>query len=124
MNEFVGVNGQAGWGTWCVREFLPQEEEEQEGEKHEDEEGDQMMSAVLASDSEKTTKNSTETDENHQAQQPRQPKKGNKEVVKVFCWGEVVGEIWLALFIGSKRKIKGTGARWVDASGEAVVVMR
>ena len=47
-----------------------------------------------------------------------------REVVRVYCWGEVVGEVWLALFIGSKRKIKGSGARWVDAGGVAVVCMR
>lgn len=47
-----------------------------------------------------------------------------REVVRVYCWGEVVGEVWLALFVGSKRKIKGSGARWVDAGGVAVVCMR
>lgn len=50
------------------------------------------------------------------------PRRG--EVVKVYCWGEVVGEMWLSLFIGSERKINGVGARWVDAGGVAVVVMR
>lgn len=49
------------------------------------------------------------------------PRRG--EVVKVYCWGEVVGEMWLSLFIGSERKISGVGARWVDAGGVAVVVM-
>ncbi len=85
--EFVGQNGQAGWGTWCVREV---QELGPDGE---------------ASEKEKAA-----------------PRPG--EVVKVYCWGEVVGEIWLLLFIGSGRKIKGSGARWVDAGGEAVVVMR
>lgn len=50
-------------------------------------------------------------------------KRRGEEVVKVYCWGEVVGEMWLLLFIGSGRKIKGVGVRWVDAGGEAVMVM-
>lgn len=50
------------------------------------------------------------------------PQRG--EVVKVYCWGEVVGEVWLLLWIGSKREIKGVGAQWVDAGGVAVVIMR
>ena len=54
--------------------------------------------------------------ENHEPQ-PR-------EVVKIYCWGEVVGEIWLLLFIASGRKVKEVGAQWVDAGGVAVVVMR
>ena len=52
----------------------------------------------------------------------RVPRHG--EAVKVYCWGEVVGEIWLLLFIASGRGVKGTGARWVDAGGVAVIVMR
>lgn len=47
----------------------------------------------------------------------------HREVVKVYCWGEVVGEIWLLLFIFSGRKVGKTDAQWVDAGGEAVVVM-
>lgn len=65
--------------------------------------------------------------ENLRPVSPRQggrEREREREVVKVYCWGEVVGEVWLALFIGSKRKIKGSGARWVDAGGVAVVCMR
>lgn len=47
----------------------------------------------------------------------------HREVVKVYCWGEVVGEIWALLFMASGRKIKGIGAQWIDAGGVAVVVM-
>ncbi|CAD6570543.1 MAG: hypothetical protein ASARMPRED_003777 [Alectoria sarmentosa] len=54
--------------------------------------------------------------ENHAAQ--------HREVVKIYCWGEVVGEIWLLLFIASGRMVKGVGAQWVDAGGVAVFVMR
>lgn len=95
MGEFVGDNGQAGWGTWCVREFL------QEG-----------SCAVVRNDGDGVDK------ESHLLRQPME------EVVKVYCWGEVVGEIWLLLFMASKRKVKGVGARWVDAGGVAVVGMK
>ena len=94
MGEFVGDNGQAGWGTWCVREF-------QEG-----------SCAVVGNDRDDGV------DEENQLRRPME-----EEVVKVYCWGEVVGEIWLLLWMASKRKIKGVGARWVDAGGVAVVVM-
>ena len=46
-----------------------------------------------------------------------------EEIVKVYGWGEIVGEVWLVLFLASERKIKGLGARWVDAGGETVVLM-
>lgn len=45
------------------------------------------------------------------------------EVVKVYCWGEVVGYIYLFLFMASSRTIKKMNAQWVDASGEVVVRM-
>ena len=56
-------------------------------------------------------------DKENQAPQPA-------EVVKVYCWGEVVGEIWLLLFIASGRHVKGVGAQWVDAGGVAVISMK
>ena len=46
-----------------------------------------------------------------------------EEVVRMYCWGEIVGELWLLLFIASERQIKGVGARWYDASQESVVQM-
>ena len=49
---------------------------------------------------------------------------GEEEVAKIYCWGEVVGEVWLLLFIASDRKVIGAGAKWVDAGGETVVVMQ
>ncbi|KAI9722696.1 MAG: hypothetical protein M1812_001627 [Candelaria pacifica] len=45
------------------------------------------------------------------------------DVVRVYCWGEVVGHIYLVIFLASTRKIKGTGARWIDSGGEVVVQM-
>lgn len=49
---------------------------------------------------------------------------GAEEVVKVYCWGEVVGEVWILLYIGSDKKVRDVEAKWVDAGGVAVVVMR
>ena len=46
-----------------------------------------------------------------------------EEVAKIYCFGEVVGEIWIVLFLATERKIKGVGANWIDASEEAVVIM-
>lgn len=42
---------------------------------------------------------------------------------RVYCWGEVVGQVYLLLFLASSRKVRGLGARWVDAEGVEVVVM-
>lgn len=62
--------------------------------------------------------------ENEVEQSHERAEQQQGEVVKVYCWGEVVGHIWLMLFIGSERAIKGVGAKWVDAGGVAVVCMR
>jgi hypothetical protein len=45
------------------------------------------------------------------------------ETVKVYCWGEVVREVWCMLFLGSHRKINRVAARWIDSAGEVVVQM-
>lgn len=41
--------------------------------------------------------------------------------VKVFCWGEVVGHVWLLCFVASNSKLKYVESRWIDADGEVVV---
>ena len=46
-----------------------------------------------------------------------------EEVVRMYCWGEVMGELWLLLFVASERQIKGTGARWNDAQQKMAVQM-
>ncbi|KAL6720786.1 hypothetical protein ACLMJK_002711 [Lecanora helva] len=46
-----------------------------------------------------------------------------EEVVKVYCWGEVVGYVWLMVFIASGKEIRGVGARWVDWREETVLQM-
>ena len=45
-------------------------------------------------------------------------------MAKIYCWGEIVREVWLLLFIASHRKVIGAGAKWIDAAGEVVVVMQ
>ena len=48
---------------------------------------------------------------------------GTAEVVKVWCWGEVVEYIWLMLYTSSHGKFKGCGAAWINWEGEVVVRM-
>jgi len=52
-------------------------------------------------------------------------------VLKVYCWGEVVGEVWNVIFLGTGKKVRGSGARWVgmrekekEAVPEVVVWMK
>ena len=42
-------------------------------------------------------------------------------VVKVFCWGEVVGHVWLLCYVASQARLKRVESQWVDADGEVVV---
>ncbi len=44
-------------------------------------------------------------------------------VVKIYCWGEIVGHVYLLAFVASKSKVKKIGAKWVDASEQVVVQM-
>jgi len=43
--------------------------------------------------------------------------------LRVYCWGGVAGHVYLLLYLVSQRRIKETGARWVDGGGEVVVRM-
>ncbi|MCJ1379757.1 hypothetical protein MMC17_002860 [Xylographa soralifera] len=45
------------------------------------------------------------------------------QIVRVYCWGEVVDYIYILLFMGSHRKIRGMDAMWIDAGGEVVIRM-
>ncbi|KAK3396493.1 hypothetical protein B0T20DRAFT_442436 [Sordaria brevicollis] len=42
--------------------------------------------------------------------------------MRMYCWGAVVGHIYLLLYVISKREVKYTGVEWRD--GEGVVVVR
>lgn len=46
-----------------------------------------------------------------------------KEFLRAYCWGEVVGYIYLLLYLVSERKLKGKGSKWVDGEGVAVITM-
>lgn len=35
--------------------------------------------------------------------------------VRLYCWGEIAEHTWLCLWLCSKGKIAGSGAKWVDA---------
>lgn len=43
--------------------------------------------------------------------------------LRVYCWGGVAGHVYLLLYLVSQRRVKGTGARWVDGGGQVVVRM-
>jgi hypothetical protein len=52
----------------------------------------------------------------------REPAKGHElGLVRLYCWGEIVEHIWLALWLCSDGKISAFGSKWVDA-GEKLVV--
>ncbi|KAL2143015.1 hypothetical protein VTI28DRAFT_412 [Corynascus sepedonium] len=43
--------------------------------------------------------------------------------IRLYCWGCVVGHMYLVLYLMSKRRVLYTGASWVDGKGKPVVVM-
>lgn len=43
--------------------------------------------------------------------------------LRVYCWGGVVGHMYLVVYLMSRRRVLETGAEWVGAEGEAVVVV-
>ena len=98
LSEYVG-EGRAGWGTWCYREKTKIE-------------GLQIQNSP------------TQDHENPDDGMNARKRDGEQEVAKIYCWGEVVREVWLVLFIASERKVLGSGARWIDAGGKEVVVMK
>ena len=94
--EFLGRfvgGGKAGWGVWCVLEGV---DGGQVGGV-----GGVWMDGLVLEDME---------DE-------------QEEVLKVYCWGEIVGEIWNVIFLGTGKKVRGSGTRWVgvqERDGEVV----
>ncbi|KAH7354846.1 hypothetical protein BKA65DRAFT_394962 [Rhexocercosporidium sp. MPI-PUGE-AT-0058] len=43
--------------------------------------------------------------------------------IRVYCWGVVVGHIYLLLYMASDSKIKKAGARWIGGDGEIIIQM-
>ena len=52
------------------------------------------------------------------------PQEDRELVAKIYCWGEIVGEIWNVLFIAGHRQIKEIGTCWIDAENKVVVRMK
>lgn len=44
--------------------------------------------------------------------------------VKLYCWGEVAEHMWLLLWLCSEGKVLGSGPRWIDANGVAILEMQ
>ncbi|KFX90441.1 hypothetical protein V490_06453 [Pseudogymnoascus sp. VKM F-3557] len=42
---------------------------------------------------------------------------------RIYCWGEIVSEVYLLLYLASSRRIRGAGACWFDGGGDCVVTM-
>jgi hypothetical protein len=45
------------------------------------------------------------------------------DVVRIWCWGEVVGHIWVLLYVASDGRIGGCGAKWIDGAGQKIIAM-
>lgn len=43
--------------------------------------------------------------------------------LRVYCWGAVVGHIYLLLYMASESKIRNTGASWIGGDGSTIIVM-
>ncbi|KAL8762310.1 MAG: hypothetical protein Q9184_001679 [Pyrenodesmia sp. 2 TL-2023] len=96
LQDFI-EGGRAGWAVWAVFE---------EGEDpHQAEKGDKTASTEEAG-----TAGVAEG----------RPTAGQ---VKVYCWGEVVAEMYAVLFLATNRQVNRWGARWIDAAGNVVVQM-
>lgn len=42
---------------------------------------------------------------------------------RIYCWGEIVSEVFLLLYLASSRRIRSAGACWFDGGGDCVVTM-
>ncbi|KAJ0313600.1 hypothetical protein COL516b_000540 [Colletotrichum fioriniae] len=42
--------------------------------------------------------------------------------IRVYCWGHIVGHIYLALYLASERALKKDAARWLDGAGDVIVI--
>lgn len=45
------------------------------------------------------------------------------DLIRVYCWGEVVEHVWIALWLCSKGKMAGSGSRWLDGNDDVIVDM-
>lgn len=47
----------------------------------------------------------------------------DKAAIKVFCWGHLVGHVYLLLYVASERRVLHTRCAWMDGDGKEVVVV-
>jgi hypothetical protein len=47
----------------------------------------------------------------------------NYGTLRVYCWGIIVGHIYLLLYVASEGKIKGKGACWIGGDGQRIIEM-
>lgn len=94
LRNYLG-QGKAGWGVWCLRcdSRRPLDQDDEE------------------------------VSEGHQSNGSHKVEGDDELGLRMYCWGGVVGHTYLLLYLVSQRRVKGTGARWVDGGGEVVVVM-
>ena len=83
----------AGWGTWC-----------------------QIIAPAL--DPDETIGESTA-----ERRQQREERLEQDWLIRMWCWGEAIGHIYLFLYLLTATAVKGLGAVWIDADGEVVVRM-
>lgn len=43
--------------------------------------------------------------------------------IRVYCWGAIVGYIYLLLYMASESKVKGTAASFMGGDGKAIITM-
>ena len=98
--------GRAGWGTWVEPVLVKKTTESMNIPRHE------------------VWRDATRTGRSTSRPEPESQKKlKGKLELRVWCWGEVVREVWLALYLGGHRFMKGLGMSWIDGEGETVVEM-
>jgi hypothetical protein len=101
----------AGWGVWCVRcksTSLAEVQEEAGTEKEAGENGE---------------KNTMDGENGNGNGKGEEEKAAAMFQLRTYCWGEIVGHVYLLVHLVSERKVKGTGAVWVDGGGSVVVRM-
>jgi hypothetical protein len=86
--------GVSGWGVWCLREEGGEKSGTDVDDVDDDDDGEDDGAAE---------------------------KEIELGIVRVFCWGEVVGHVWLLCYVASQAKLKHVESRWVDADGKVVV---
>lgn len=50
--------------------------------------------------------------------------RGEFRLLRVYCWGEVIGHLYILLYTASEGSIRKLGLQWVDSKGDVVVDMK